>query len=141
MVFGASAGLLGGILQEVYGYLIKLTGFTDKGYIDFAKAVVFYEIDDGWLGTVLSIIAHLTLDLLLGILFAYIVKNTSRSYYYTKALIYGLATWFILQTAGTVLRLPLFFRVPAKVVLVTLIGAFLYSFGTAYALRLLEKAR
>jgi hypothetical protein len=87
----------------------------------------------------LALIAHIIWDLLLGILFAYIINGTSSNYYYLKAFIYGLGLWFIIQAAGTLFRLPMFFYIPAWAALLTLIGAIIYSFGIAFTLRFLEK--
>jgi hypothetical protein len=136
MVYGAIAGAAGGVLQEIYGYLLKVYDLTDRGFIDFGRAVILYEVKDGALEIILAIISHLTLSLLLGILFAYIVKNASHELYYAKAFIYGLSTWFILHAAGTALRLPMFFNIPSPAALATLIGAFLYSFSLAYLLKI-----
>lgn len=112
---------------------------TDRGFIDFARAVILYNIKDGTLETILALIAHIIWDLLLGILFAYIINSMSNSYYYLKAFIYGLALWFIIQVLGTLFRLPMFFHIPAWAALLTLIGALIYSFGIAFTLRYLEE--
>ena len=137
MMAGAVAGTVGAVLQDIYGYLAKAIGLTDRGFIDFARAVILYNINDGALETILALIAHIIWDLLLGILFAYIINSTSSSYYYLKAFIYGLALWFIIQAAGTLFRLPMFFHIPAWAALLTLIGAIIYSFGIAFTLRFL----
>jgi uncharacterized membrane protein len=79
------------------------------------------------------------MDLLLGIVFAYVIKSTFSNYYYLKAFIYGLVLWFIIQAAGTLFRLPMFFHIPAWVAFITLIGALIYSFGIAATLKFLEK--
>jgi hypothetical protein len=139
MITGAFAGIIGAVLQDIYGYLSKVIGLTDRGYIDFARAVTFYTIKEGPLETIMALIAHIIWDLLLGILFAYIIDRTSKSYYYLKAFIYGLALWFIIQVLGTLFRLPLFFNIPALAALLTLIGAVIYSFGIAYTFSFLER--
>ena len=139
MMAGALAGTIGAILQDIYGYLAKVIGLTDRGFIDFARAVILYNVNGGILETILALIAHIIWDLLLGILFVYIIQGMSGSYYYLKALIYGIALWFIIQVLGTLFRLPMFFHIPAWAALLTLIGAIIYSFGIALTLRLLEK--
>ena len=135
MMAGALAGVIGAFLQDIYGYFVKAGGLTDRGFIDFARAVILFSTDDGLLETILAFIAHLIWDLLLGILFVYLINS---SYYYLKAFVYGLALWFIIQVAGTLFRLPMFFHIPASAALLTLIGAIIYSFGVAFTLRYLE---
>jgi hypothetical protein len=139
VIAGALAGVIGAVLQDIYGCLIKFFGLTDRGFIDFARAVILYNVTDGGIETLLALIAHIIWDLLLGILFVYIIQGTSSSHYYLKALIYGLSLWFIIQAVGTLFRLPMFFHIPACAALLTLIGALIYSFGIAVTLRFFEK--
>jgi hypothetical protein len=139
IIAGTLAGIIGAVLQDIYGYLVKVFGLTDRGFIDFARAVILYNVNDGGIETVLALIAHIIWDILLGILFVYIINSTSGNYYYLKAFIYGLSLWFIIQAAGTLFRLPLFFHIPAWAALLTLIGALVYSLGIAFTLRFFEK--
>ena len=138
-ITGALAGITGAVLQDIYGCSIKALGLTDRGFIDFARAVILYNVYDGVIETVLALIAHIIWDILLGILFVYIINGASGDYYYLKAFIYGLSLWFIIQAAGTLFRLPLFFHIPARAALLTLTGALIYSFGIAATLKFIEK--
>ncbi|HBF37734.1 MAG TPA: hypothetical protein DDW50_10470 [Firmicutes bacterium] len=139
IILGALAGTIGAFLQDLCGYIAEIIGFSDRGFIDFARAVILFNIKSGALETFLASIAHIIWDLLLGILFAYLIKNTSDSFYYLKALIYGLVLWFMIHTAGTLFRLPLFFRIPASAAMATLLGAIVYSLGIAFIIKFLEK--
>jgi uncharacterized membrane protein YagU involved in acid resistance len=138
MISGAIAGTAGAVIQNVYSFLLRLWGLSDRGYIDFGRAVIFFQVKDGKLMSFLGLIAHITLDILLGILFAYIIKNSTSRYYYFKAIIFSLASWFFLHTAGTALRLPEFFNISSHAALTTLIGAFIYGLSSAYILRILK---
>lgn len=60
----------------------------------------------------MATMAHIIWDLLLGILSVHIINGMTNSYYYLKALIYGLFLWFMIQVLGTLFRLPLFFHIP-----------------------------
>lgn len=136
---GALAGTIGAFIQDIYGYLVKIIGFTDRGFIDFARAVIFYDVKNGTTEVIVASIAHIIWDLLLGILFVYIINSMSSSYYYLKAFIYGLFLWFMIQVLGTLFRLPMFFNIPAWAALITLIGAVIYSLAIAFLIRVLEK--
>ena len=139
IMMGALAGLIGALVQDLYGYIVKMIGLSDRGFIDFARVVILVNVDGGAMETVSAFMAHLIWDLLLGMLFAYIIKNTPTRYYYLIALIYGLSLWFIIQAAGAVFRLPLFFHIPASAALVTLVGAIFYSLAIAFIIGFLEK--
>ncbi len=141
IIAGSLAGIIGAILQDMYGFLVKVIGLTDRGFIDFARAVILSNINGGALETVLALIAHLIWNSMLAILFTYLIPNTSGSYYYFKALLYGLALWFIIQAIGTLFRLPMFFHIPASAAMLTLLGAVIYSLGIASTLRFLEKRK
>lgn len=135
---GSLAGFVGAILQDIYGFFVKVTGLSDRGFIDFARAVISSAVNGGVLETVLAFITHLIWDLMLAILFTYLFNSLSSSYYYYKAIIYGSALWFMIQTVGTLFRLPMFYHIPASAALVTLLGAIIYSLGIAFILRLVE---
>ena len=139
MISGAIAGAAGAVIQNIYSFLLRLWGLSDRGYVDFGRAIIFFQVKDGGLTFFLALVAHMTLDILLGILFAYIIKNSARRYYYIKAVIFSLVSWFFLHAAGTVLRLPVFFNIPAYAALITLIGASIYSLATAYILEILKR--
>ncbi len=138
-IAGAIAGIIGALIQDVYAYLVKLLGFSDRGFIDFARAVIFSTVNDGTMEMIVASIAHIIWDLLLGILFVYIIERMSKSFYYCKALIYGSFLWFMIQVLGTLFRLPMFFHIPARAALLTLTGAICYSLGIALFVRVLGK--
>ena len=137
-MIGALAGTIGALIQDAYGYLVKLTGLSDRGFIDFARAVVFYDVKNGTTEMIVASIAHIIWDLFLGILFVYLINSMSNSYYFLKALIYGLFLWFIIQVLGTLFRLPMFFHIPARAAIITLIGAVIYSLGIALIIKVLQ---
>ena len=59
IIAGTSAGIIGAVLQDIYGYLIKVFGLTDRGFIDFARAMILYNVKDGGIKMILALIAHI----------------------------------------------------------------------------------
>ncbi len=139
LVAGGLAGIIGAALQQAYGLIAKAIGITDRAFIDFAEILVLSKIFTGPLAFIVSSIAHLIVGLLLGVIFAYVIKLTSSNYYLLKGLGYGVVWWMLLMGFGTIFRLPVFSPIPPYAALSTLVGAAIYGLATAYTLGLLDK--
>jgi len=92
---GAIAGIIGAIVQDVYGIIVKATGLTKVAFIDFAKVIAFGKPTPGIIATITGTLAHLTLEMILGTIFALIIMKSSSKYFLLKSLGYGAALSFI----------------------------------------------
>lgn len=136
---GGMAGGLAGLVHDAYGSVMKALGLTDRTFDELSEIVLSSRIYTGALGIIVGILAHLTVSILLGIFFAYIIQISSSRYLILKALAYGLITWFLLSGFGTVFRLPLFKDIPPGPALISLLGALLYGLVLAYTLKFIDK--
>ncbi len=138
LVAGGLAGIIGAIVQNIYGFAVKGLRLTDRTFADFAEVIVTFKSFEGIIAFIVGLIAHLIVGLIFGIIFAYVIAATSSRYYLIKGVAYGAVLWFLLLGFGTIFKLPLFKEIPPNAALFTLVGAVLYGLVTAYSLRLLD---
>ncbi len=139
LVAGGLAGLIGSLVQNGYGQLTKVLGITDIAFIDFAEVFLAREVYGGVIGFIVGSLAHAAVGVLMGVIFAYIIRFTSSRYYLLKGLGFGFILWFILSGIGTIFNLKDFAHIPPNTALSTLGGALIFGLVTAYALSFLER--
>lgn len=138
-VAGAISGSVAALIQEIYGSLVKYVGISDKDFGDFAGVMIMSKNYQGIFAHIVQWIAHIGIGMLFGIIFAQIFKYTSSKYWWLKGLIYGLILWVLLTSIGTLYKMPVWIVTEPKTVLSILAGSLIYSFITAYILKILDK--
>lgn len=108
LVVGGIAGLIGAAIQNIYSFFIKGLNLADYTYSDFATTVLTGKVFGDPLGLVAGFITYLSVGVILGIVFAYMIALTSSKYLYLKGLLYGFVLWFLLTGFGTIFRLETF---------------------------------
>lgn len=136
---GAIAGTIGAAAQNIYGQTAIALGITDRTFLDFARIVLYHKDYGGVLGFIAGIIAHLTFGMLLGALFAYVIRKSSSTHLYLKGAATGAAIWFFSLGVGTLYDLPMFKDIPPLPALSTFIGALIWGLVTSFSLKILEK--
>jgi len=139
LVAGGVAGLIAIIISNIYGLTSKALGFTDRIFIDFAKVLIMFKPYKGSLGFIVGEIAILTIGVLWGVVYAYIIKITSSRYNILKGWGYGLLLWMLLSGFGTIFDLPLFKDIPPHAAINNIIESSIYGLVTAYALSVLDQ--
>jgi hypothetical protein len=120
---GALAGIIGAVVQNIYGQIVKGLGITDRAFLDFAKIVLFHKPYGGVLGFIAGTLSHLTFGMITGVLFVCLIKRTSSKYLYFKGMGMGMTIWFFSLGMGTLFDLPLFQDIPPVPALTTFAGA------------------
>ncbi|KLU63749.1 hypothetical protein DEAC_c43170 [Desulfosporosinus acididurans] len=140
-IAGGIAGLVASVTCDIVGIIYKSLGWTDRTFNDYATIILTYQVysNEGFFGLILSIISHVAVCIILGVIFAYLIKFTSSNYLYIKGLGYSLVIWLLLNTFGTILNLPLFRKMPLNVAYATLSTALIYGLMVALTLRLIDK--
>lgn len=140
-VAGGIAGFVASVTCDLVGITYKSLGWTDRAFNDYATIVLTNQVysNRGFLGLILSIISHGAVCMMLGVVFAYLLKFTSSNYLYLKGLGYSLAIWLLLNTFGTLLELPLFINMPLNVAYSTLSTALIYGLMVSFTLRIIDK--
>ena len=138
LVAGALAGIIGGTVQYIYGTIIKAIGISGIAFKDFGEIIILSKDLKGLLSSIVGLIAHLTLAALFGVVFAFLIQQTSRNYFWVKTVGFSLAVWFFPLAVGTIFKLPRFSTMKPHESLLILLGALIYSFVTAYVLSLIE---
>lgn len=95
LIGGMIAGSIGGIIQNIYGTVVKALGLTDRAFVDFAAVLATFKVHRGLSGYLVVSLFHLVFCALLGVIFAYLIKTTTSKYYWIKTVGYGLSLWFV----------------------------------------------
>ena len=138
MVAGGVAGLIGAAVQNIYSYVMVGLNLAQFTYSDFATSVLTNRVYSDSLGLVAGFVAYLSVGVILGILFAYLISATSNDYLYVKGLFYGFILWFLLTGFGTAFRLPAFLNLPPVSTLSILVGGLIFGVITAFVLKQLD---
>lgn len=135
---GAIAGIIGAVVQNLYGLIVKGVGLTDITFVDFATVIAFGKSTHGIIGSITGLLAHLTLGMIFGTLFALIVMKTSSKYFLLKCIGYGAALWFITLGLGAIFKLPVFTGIPPVSQLTTFVGAIVFGLANGYSLKIIQ---
>lgn len=140
LMAGGIAGFVGSISCDILGVLFKSLGWTDRVFYENATILLTNQIysDQGIFGVVLSIIAHIGVCIIFGVIFTYMISFTSSTYLYIKGLGFGLVLWVLLHGFGTIFDLPLFTKMPLHVAYATLSFALVYGFMVALTLKIID---
>jgi len=141
LVGGGIAGIVGALSCDLLGTLYKSLGWSDRAFYENATILLTNQIytDKGFLGLAISLISHIAVCMVWGVIFAYLISFTSSNYLYIKGLGYGLVLWVILHGFGTIFDLPLFTKMPLHIAYATLSYSLTYGFMTALALKIIDK--
>lgn len=139
LVAGGIAGMVGAAVQNLYSYLVRWLNLTDYTYSDFATTVLTNRVYSDPIGIISGFMAYLSVGVILGVLFAYLVSSTASDFLYLKALFYGFVLWFILTGFGTIFGLPTFQNMSPISALSILFGGFIFSVVTAFTIKILDK--
>lgn len=137
-ILGGIAGGTSAIIQYLFGMTAKALGLTDRTFGDFAEAMVAHKECEGLFDVIMGFVSHTIVGLLFGIIFAYLLQQISSKGYLIKSIFYGAIIWFILESFGSIFKIPNFTEVPPAAQFFTLLGSIIYGILTAYILKYLQ---
>lgn len=137
-VSGAVAGIIGSIVHEIYGQVMKLIGLTEYSYGDFAFCLVTARESERVMDMVVGILANIAVGILFGVIFAFFLKVITKKYLLLKGFFYGWVLWMLLAGFGSVHRLPEFAGMTTADALVALGGSIIWGVVTAYTLKIMD---
>ncbi|MBU7005227.1 hypothetical protein [Phosphitispora fastidiosa] len=138
LINGAIAGAAGAVVQNLYAAAARLFGYTGPGYITYGKIVLAIEDNGGLLSNSLGLVSHLVWDIIVGILFAYIISSTTSRYYIWKGMLYGAAVWYLIKAGATIFKIPIIMGFYPETVVFFFIGALIYGLVVSYSLKVLD---
>jgi len=138
LVNGAIAGAAGAVVQNLYVAVAGLFGYTGPSYITYGKIALAIEDNNGVLSNLMGLVGHFIWDIMLGIIFAYIISNATSRYYIWKGLLYGAVVWYLIKAGATIFKIPAIMGVYPETVVFFFIGALLYGLVVSYSLRVLD---
>ncbi len=138
MLYGAIAGTAGAIVQNLYAFAATLFGYKGPQYISYGKIVLAIHDYQGLLSNLMGLLGHLVWDIMLGVIFAYIISYTSSRYYALKGLLYGAVVWYLIKASATMFKIPVIMGVHPETVAFFFIGALLFGIVISYSLKILD---
>lgn len=139
IVNGAIIGTAGAAVQILYSFALKAFGYQGLVYIDYGQALLFMNIYPGSLFYGLGIIAHWIWDIIIGVIFVYLIQRSFEYYLYPKGIIYGVAIWFFIGAGVSLFRMPVIHKYYPGSEPYIFIGSILYGLVVAYTFKLLMK--
>ena len=133
---GAVAGLTGGLIQIIFGSVIK--GFHISPYVftDFARILILGKPYQGVLAFIVGVVCHLIMATMFGIILSYVIKYTTKRFYMLKGLCVGLVAFTFAGGSGTFYKMPVFTALPPLSAIVIIVGSSIYGLTTALTLKL-----
>lgn len=140
LVTGAAAGIAGALAQNAYAYIARFLGWRGPVYEDYGQILLFYRIHKGVLPTVLGLLGHFVWDIIIAILFAYLIRQTSSRYYLLKGTLYGMIVWFFIKAGSTLFKIPVIINVMPGTVAFFFAGSVIYGLAITLCLRWLDRS-
>ena len=138
LINGAIAGAAGAVIQNLYAFAVRLFDYTGPTYITYGKIILAIEDNSGLLSNSMGLLGHFVWDIILGIIFAYIISSTTSRYYIWKGLLYGAVVWYFIKAGATMFKIPEIMGVNPATVVFFFIGALLYGLVVSYSLKVLD---
>ncbi len=138
LIAGGFAGLAGAAVQGIFDSLAKALRLADRVFLDFFQVLFARELFEGALSLIVGLLAHLTLGLIFGVLFAYFIMAASSKYYILKGFVYGVVLWLLAAGIGLLFNLPGFRGTPINEAIVTLSSAIVYGLVVVYTLKIID---
>lgn len=132
---GAIAGIIGAIIQIIYGRTVVWSGLSSYAFTDFGEILILGTDRKGLLPFFIGSITHIVLGAMMGIVLSYVIKYTSSRFYLFKGIGVGLAIYVFAFASGVYFKMPIISKAPISFALTVLIGSALYGLVTAYALK------
>ncbi len=136
---GAISGIIGALLQDSFGSILKSLHVTDRIFVDFAKILVLSHTTHGLLSFIIGWVAHLTIGAVFGVIYSYMIKFSTKNYFLFKGLGLGILSWGFLLSMGTFYKMPLFATIEPVPGIIMLIGSSIWGIITAITLKWFTK--
>lgn len=107
IMHGVLAGLSGGIVQTIYGVVVKSLHLTNKVFYDYGEVLILGQLKPG-AGFSIGTIAHLISATCWGIAFSFIMKFGRKKYYVVKGIGLGMFIWLLFMGLATYYQMPEF---------------------------------
>lgn len=135
---GAIAGLIAGIVKDIWTLIPKYLGFTKISFIDWMGVIEFGYLPYDSLHFVLATITHLIVLSGLGVGFAYLVPQFESGYIVVKGIMYSLFTGAILYAIPVFFKMPYIGKVSAYTEVSNIIGSIIYGVVLAVVIQRLS---
>ncbi|MCW3489966.1 hypothetical protein [Dethiobacter alkaliphilus] len=139
---GFIAGLIGGVIMNIYGTVSWLLGFSQIPFWQWASIIILGRPEVQGVGQhAIGLIGHLVFTGILGVLFAYFLPAVSSKLYLFKGWLYGVAIWFFIYSISHLFEVEGTFPIQLRTATSNVIGASIWGIVLAWALAWLDKKR
>lgn len=141
LIRGAILGAVAAVIQNIYAFIAIAAGFNTITYADYARATLFDTQYNDTFAQYLGYIGHFTWDIILGIMFVYIINKTSKSFLFLKSITYGIVVWYLVKGAPTFFRMPAFLRITPQSMFFFFFGSVLFGITIAVTYKIIDNNR
>lgn len=132
---GAMAGMIGAIIQVIYGRIVVWTGLSSYAFTDFGKILILGTAKKGLLPFFIGATTHIILGTVMGVVLSYVIKYTSSRFYLFKGIGVGLGIYVFAFASGVYFKMPVVSKAPTSFALTVLIGSSIFGLVTSYTLK------
>lgn len=138
-VRGFAAGIVGGIVQNVFDVISNLMKIDELTFFDWAGIAIYGSKPNNLLEYSVAIFGQFLFAGLLGIIFAYFIPQVTSKNIIIKGVIFGLTTWFVLFIIPLLFKIKELMETHAISSASDAVTALIYGFVVALTLNWLDK--
>lgn len=139
-IAGFTAGVLAGILMNVWSFFAGLINFTTLRMVDWVGIFAFAHTPPFTLTEVsIAFFIQLGFSGVLGIAFAYLIPTITNHHIEFKGWVFGMTVWFAIYAVSTLFKVEGTMPTPVKTVVSNIIASTIFGFSLASALKKYSK--
>lgn len=136
---GLVAGVCGGLLMNIWGFLIKdLFRISTRNYVDWAAVVIYGFLPQNWYQFLFALVSHLLWAGFLGTLFAFLLPSLTYRRSWLKGGLFGFIIGFFIYGVAIIMRMPFFTKIPFHTSIGNAFGGLLWGIVTAEIIKWLD---
>lgn len=132
---GAVAGIIGGLVQVIYGRILVAVGLSQYSFTDFGEILILGTKVKGIVPFLIGVITHTILGAMMGVVLSYVIRHSSSKYFLFKGMGVGLGVYVFAFASGVYFKMPVINKAPISFAITVLVGSTIYGLVTAYALK------
>lgn len=138
---GGIAGIIGGIVMNVWSFLVYLVlNIKIVRFLDWAGFVLYGHLPRNTFEALYALIIQIIFAGFLGVVLAFVVKQSTSRGYILKGIFFGLITGFFIYAVPVFLNTPILSDLPLNNVISNHFGGILWGATTAYMLQKLDQS-
>lgn len=103
---GAVAGIIGGLVQVIYGRITVAVGLSQYSFTDFGEILILGTRVKGIVPLLIGVVTHIILGAMMGVVLSYVIRHSSSKHYLFKGMGVGLGVYVFAFASGVYFKMP-----------------------------------